>query len=197
MNKNEIKSTGEGKNILAAFKAIARFHSDTSKLLVDCDKRIGKGRRPVFGNWATRELTYHVKADFWMPEGMFRYYEAGPGLVDGVAVTFFNAAGITNPQLETEPLFQVARIQYKFPEIAGEVTPDIGDGIKAVCNAWDIWSLFFKETKDRAPGRLFEYADIDNGRIASARLIAVPLLSIGRIEDAQDLMNQVVNTPSA
>lgn len=186
---NTTATISPGQNILAALKAVARFHSDTSKLLVDCDKHIGKGRRSIFGSYATQDLTYHVKADFWMPEGMFRYYEAGPALVDAVAVTFFNADGTTNPELETEPIFKLAKIQYRCPEdVPREATQNI-EARRTSCKAWDVWSLFFRETKERTFQRVFEYSDVDHGRIVWARLIAVPLLSINKIEGALELMD--------
>lgn len=94
-----------GERIAGALKAIAMLHSDTSKLLVDCDKQIGKDRKSVFANYATRDLTYNVKAECWMAEGVYRYYEAGPLLVDGVTVTFFNK------KEHTEPLLKVSRIR--------------------------------------------------------------------------------------
>jgi len=120
--------TENGQKLAGALKAVAQMHSDTSKLLVDCDKHIGKNRKPIFGNYVTRNLTYHVRADHWMPEGVFRYYQAGPLLVDGVSVTFFNSA-----QPEYEPLLKVARIAYSTPE--GTSHSD------SVCDVWDIWGF--------------------------------------------------------
>jgi hypothetical protein len=181
----------EGKSIAAALRAVASFHSDTSKLLVDCDKFIGRGRRSVFGNYATKDLSYNVKANFWMPEGMFRYYEAGPSLVDGVCVTFFNPAGLMDPKLATEPVFKAARIQYRSPESSTTHPSGNGEALKALCDGWDIWSLFFKFAKEPSFGQVMEFNNIDSGRIEWARLIAVPLLSITRIDDALDVARNV------
>jgi hypothetical protein len=188
---NELIKTEAGQKMLAALRAVARFHSDTSKLLVDCDKYVGKGRKSLFGSYATRDLSYHVKADFWMPEGLFRYYDSGRSLVDGVGITLFNAAGNSDPEYETEPLFMAARIQYKTPEADAGKSVDGQDGLKTICDGWDIWWLFFEANKTRAVRELLEYADVDQGRIVWARLIAVPLFSINRIEDVLDLMAKI------
>jgi len=187
----------DGQSISAALKAVANFHSDTSKLLIDCDKYIGNSRRSVFGNYATKDLSYHVKASFWMPEGMFRYYEAGPSLVDGVCVTFFNPAALLNPKFETEPVFKAARIQYRTAETSTQSSSDSSEALKTVCDGWDIWSLFFKHHQERPLGQVLEFADIDQGRIKWARLIAVPLLSITRIDDARVLAQRVSTLPDS
>lgn len=179
--------TEYGQKIAGALKAIITLHSDTSKLLCDCDKHIGKDRDSVFANYATRDLTYHVRASFWMAEGVYRYYDAGPRLVDGVTVTFFNR------EAETEPLLKIARIQYSDTSPAnGSDSKD--EGLRAFCKEWDIWSLFFRFTEERRLGEILTFADADNGRIAWARLIAVPLFSIGRIEDVIELVGRVVES---
>ena len=178
-------TTEYGQKIAGALKAIAMLHSDTSKLLSDCDKQIGKGRNSIFGNYATRDLTYNVKAACWMAEGVYRYYEAGPRLVDGVTVTFFNK------EADTEPLLKVARIQYANPELGNGPGAE-EEGLKAVCGEWDIWRLLFEWAVDRELGKVLMFTDTDQGRIAWARLIAVPLFSISRIEDVTDLMGRVL-----
>jgi hypothetical protein len=183
-------NTESGQNIRGALKAIARMHSDSSKLLIDCDTQIGKGRKSVFGEKVTRDLSYKVPTEFWMPEGVFRYYQAGPTLVDGVLITFLNAAASRISEYETEPLLKLARIQYKAPGSHNE--SDSTAGLNKICNVWDIWSLFFEKTRVKTLGQVLEYSDVDGGRISWARLISVPLFSIRRIEDVVGLMDRVV-----
>jgi hypothetical protein len=180
-------TTEYGQKIAGALRAVAMLHSDTSKLLTDCDKQIGKGRKSIFGNYATRDLTYNVKADCWMAQGVYRYYEAGPLLVDSVTVTFFNA------QVDTEPLLKVSRIQYADTKLGRESASKEG-GPRTVCSEWDTWWLFFVGTENRELGKVLTFTEVDQGRIAWARLVAVPLFSIERIEDVAELMRKVVES---
>jgi hypothetical protein len=166
-------TTEQGQKIAGALKAIIRMHSDTSKLLIDCDKHIGRNRKSIFGSYATRELTWNVQADYWMAHSVYRYYEEGPSLVDGVHITFFHAGR------EMEPVLKVARIAYK-------------PGVSEPFDSWDIWWLYFEHLEQKELGSVLECADADEGRIAWARLIAVPLFSIARIEDVTVLMNRVI-----
>src|ERR1019366_83724 len=117
-----------GVKLGQALRAVARLHAVTSKLLLDCDKYIRKGRRSLFGNYVTRDLTYNVKADFWMPEGVYRHYDAGQLTVDSVTVTFFLPPGAGDPDSVPQPLFQVGQTQYS-PVNAGK-----GADVKSVCN---------------------------------------------------------------
>src|SRR3954454_1641309 len=101
-----MKDAGDdyGLKISRALAAVRRMHADVSKLLVDADGTIGKDKDSLFGNYATRNLTYSVKADFWMAWFVHRYYAApngpDPGLVDAISVWFFdNQSRITEPHL--------------------------------------------------------------------------------------------------
>jgi len=179
-----------GVKLGQALGAVARLHADTSKLLVDCDKHIGKGRRSLFRSYVTRDLTYNVKADFWMPEGVFRHYDAGGLLVDSVTVTFFMPPSSGDPDSVPQPLFQVGRIQYRADG------PGKAADVKSVCQAWDLWWLFFKLERKIELGRVLECADVEDGRIAWARYIAVPLVSISSIEDAIGLYGRVTQQAS-
>lgn len=179
-----------GLKLGQALRAVARLHADTSKLLLDCDKHIGKGRRSLFGNFVTRDLTYNVKADFWMPEGLFRHYDAGLFLVDSITVTFFMPAGSGDPESVPQPLFKAGRIQYARDKAGKEAD------VKSVCDAWDLWWLFFKGGPKPELQQPLECADVGNGRIAWARYIAVPLISISSIQDVCKLMNTVTRSAS-
>ena len=162
--------TEYGSKIAGALKAVVQMHSDTSKLLVDCDKHVGKGRSSVFGSYATKELTYNFQAKYWMAEAVYRYYQAGPSVVDGVTVAFFDA------EAPIEPVLLVARIHYS---------------TNAKPKEWDIWNLYFAWDESEKSGEVYLYAEADEGRIEWARLIAVPLFSIRRIEDVVELMDRV------
>jgi hypothetical protein len=165
--------TEQGQKIAGALRAVIKMHSDTSKLLIDCDKHIGEGRKSIFGNYATRDLTWKVAASFWMAEGVSRCYEAGPSLVDSIAATFFHESR------EIEPLLKVGRIAYR---------PD------ATCDIWDLWHLFFDPLEHQGLETILHRADAVKGRIAEAHLIAVPLFSISKIEDVTALMNRVIES---
>ena len=191
LEATELMSSDYGLQIGQALKAVARLHADTSKLLVDCDKQIGKERRSLFGNYATRDLSYNVKADFWMPEGVFRYYDAGSLAVDTVTVIFFLPARSGGPEIVPQPIFAVGRIQY-----ADGTTSKDAD-VKSICNAWDLWWLFLKSGSKPELGTAFHGSDLDNGRIAWARWIAIPLVSISSIEGVTKLFDEIAGESSA
>jgi hypothetical protein len=181
-------TTEYGKQITCALKAVAQMHSDTSRLLIDCDKHIGKGRPSVFGSYATRDLTYNYKADFWMAEGVYRYYPAGVNAVDGVTVAFIYSGSPTDPRSDTEPLFLVGHVQYSEQSGGGSSAPGT---TKGRCEEWDLWRLYF-EWSSRELGSVLQFGALDDGRIASARVIAVPLFSIDSIEQVLETANRVL-----
>jgi len=176
-------NTEYGLKVGLALRAICQLHSDTSKLLVDFDKRqLRPNWYSVFENFATRDLTYHVKADFWMAEGVYRYYanDSIPGNVEGLTVCFFNQVF---PQYD-EPLLLLAHIKYRF---------DQNLQIKQVCDPWDIWKLFFDFRDDRALDEILYAQNAGSGRIAFASLLAVPLYGIRNLEDVEAAMVRVRN----
>jgi hypothetical protein len=80
-------SNDYGLRVGTAIRAVARLHSDTSRLLLDCDGTIGQGRTSIFKNYATSDLTWNVKANHWMAAGIYRYYDTSdiqPRTVEGV-----------------------------------------------------------------------------------------------------------------
>jgi hypothetical protein len=164
-----------GVLIDGAVRAIARMHGDTSKLLIDCDKRIGNGRLSVFGNYATRDLKYNVQADYWMAAAVYRYYLAHPNCVEAVTVSFLEES-------TAEPMLLLAQIQYSSINALKE--------IKELCNEWDVWNLYFA-WGETIPDVVHTYENIDGGRIESAKLIAVPLFSIASIEQVVALRNRL------
>ena len=60
-----MRETDYGKKMGQALKAVAKMHTQVSQLLLDCNSLFPE-YESVFGTNATRELTYSVKADFWM-----------------------------------------------------------------------------------------------------------------------------------
>jgi len=172
-------STEYGKRITGALNAVAQLHSDTSKLLVDFDSRmLRSGWTSVFDNFATRDLTYHVKADYWMAEGVYRYYfhEAFPKSIRALTVCFLAR------QIE-EPVLLTAKVNYRM---------ESGAQIKLVCKGWDVWQIYFDWMKEAELERVMECGALDNGRIESAAVLAVPLYSINKIEDVDAKMLQVM-----
>jgi len=167
-----------GKKLTTALAAVRQLHSDTSKLLVDFDsKMFAGGWSSVFENIATRDLTYAVKAQFWMAEAVFRYYakDGNPGHVEGLTVVFFERRA-------KEPLFLIAQLQYRMG--ANKLISD-------VCRPWDIWYLYFEHTDKRELQTLHTFRNIDNDRIERAAVLAVPLLSIKTPADAVATLEQV------
>lgn len=171
-------SVDYGKRLTSALAAIRHLHSDTSKLMVDFDGYMfADGWDSVFENVATRDLTRHVKAKFWMAEGVHRYYtkNAKTGLVEGLTVIFFNPR-------EEEPLFLTAQLQYRL---------EANKLIKEVCGEWHIWNLFSDHTDKRELGSVRTFRNIDNGRIEWAKVLAVPLLPIKSLAGAQAKLNEI------
>jgi hypothetical protein len=169
-------ATEYGKKIDSALRAVAQLHKDSSKLLVDFDSRIETGWYSVFGNFATSELTYHVRAPCWMARGVYRYYahEQHPGLVEGVAICFIERS-------LDEPVFLAARLKYN---------QEGGKEIKSVCEPWDIWNLYFKKEKPQMR-TVLTIKDAEGARINETKLLAVPLYSIQMIEDVEGLLNEL------
>jgi hypothetical protein len=174
-----------GKKIGRALEAIRRLHSDASRFLQACDGTIGKGKEPVHGSCATKELTLDVRAEFWMAEAVYRYYYADDGenrgQVDGVTVLF-----IDRQRRVDEPLLIAAQLQYR---VDGEAFD-----IRSTCHEWDIWRAFFEWSETRKLGEILVGTNSDGGRIEWVKLIAVPAYSIQSMQHVEKLMNQVRNT---
>jgi hypothetical protein len=168
--------TEYGVKVGAALKAVLQLHTDTSKLLVDFDKKMS-GYSSVFGNFATSELTYHVRAEGWMASGVYRYYtkDKMPGLVDGIMVCFLDS------RLE-EPMLLVAELKYHL---------ESGADIRQVCKPWDIWYLYFDWSSSTGDQEIIANADTDHGRIEWSKVKAVPLYTIHQIEDVKEILDEV------
>ncbi len=175
-------STEYGEKVALALRAVCQLHSDTSRFLVDFDgKRAGTGWNSVFGNIATSSISTTVRpeSECWMAEGVYRYYVQALALdlAEGLLVPFFHFQ-----EKSKEPLLVVAQIKYQMA--AGSSTKD-------VCKPWDMWDLYYKWNDRQDLERVIALGPQDSGRIEWAKLLAVPLYSIKRVEDAEQLMNQV------
>lgn len=115
--------TEAGKKMQQCVEAVCRMQAAVSKLLVNFDKYASWPSTSVFGNTATKDLTYATKATYWMPEGVFRYLSCkmNPRIVEAVTICF------VEPELE-EPLLLIGRLEY-----AGDPLQ-----IKTMCDGWDL-----------------------------------------------------------
>ena len=173
-----MRKTDYGKKMGQALKAVAIMHSQVSRLLLDCDS-LFPDYESVFINYATRDLTYHVKADFWMAEGVYRYwFQQGQSLL-GVTAMFHGL----EDKLE-QPLFVVGCMDYL------DITPQ---NVKQRCNEWDLWDA----VTDWAPqpprlGQVIDLSDPDSkGRIQNMRVIVVPLFQIENLDDVKNLFRKL------
>ncbi len=157
-----------GRQIMIALNAVRQLHSDTSRLLVDFGKKMGADWYSVFGNFATRELTYSVNTEFWMAEGVYRYWASNncPGVVKGLTICFFD-------RRIQEPILVVAEVKYHL---------QLGTEIRSVCKEWDLRNLFLDWNEKRVTGDVITFGAADGGRIQSATLIAKPIYDIGSVD---------------
>jgi hypothetical protein len=172
-----------GKKINQALKAVRQMHADVSKLLVDADGTIGKGKIAVFSN-ATRDLTVGVQAKTWMAWFVYRYYAAPDateaGMVDAVTVWFFDHQSPID-----EPLLLLGQIGYDL---------ELGQQVRAVCQEFDLVYAFSSWSSRRALGEILTGAQpAQKQTVEWFKVIAVPLFSVNSTEDVTRLMEQVRN----
>lgn len=173
-----MKETDYGKKIGQALKAIAKMHSQVSQLLSDCDG-LFPDYESVFRTTVTRDLTYHVKADFWMAEGVYRYWFKPNQPVLGVTVMFHDREG----KLE-QPLLGVGSIVYL------DVT---AQNVRERCDGWHLWyGVMDWSPQPPRLGEVLELSDPDgNGTIENMKLIAVALFQIENLDDIKSLFGKV------
>jgi hypothetical protein len=165
-----------GKQMNIALRAVEQMHSDCSRLLLDFDRKM-EGWAPIFGSYATRDLTYNVRAQRWMAEGVYRLYSnrSHPSVVRGLTISFIE------PDTD-QPLLLAAEIRYA----------DQKSDIKTVCREWDIWGIFFDSGGRRIYDEILSSLVPDpTKRIGSAQLIAKPLYSIKSVDEIAELMKRV------
>lgn len=169
-----------GRKVGTALEAVRRLHADTSRLLRDCDATIGSGRESVFRSEVTKDLTWHVQTEFWMAEGVYRYYEdkaaPAPGVVEALTVCFFDVRGRV-----PEPFLLVGRFRYRV---------DPATGARAECKGWDLWYSYLDWWADRSPGVVQTLVNPDD-RIERVSLVGVPLYDINSLGDVERLFEQV------
>src|SRR5206468_2665188 len=113
-------------------------------------------------------------AQRWMAEGVYRYYssQADRTIVEGLCACF------CHPNLK-EPLCAFAQIRYR------------DEAAKGICQEWDIWRMALEHNADLCLNKLLIFDKIEDGRIASAKVIVVPLYSIQSMAEVDGLMGQV------
>lgn len=167
--------TEAGSKMQECVKAVCRMHASVSKLLSDFDKYVSWPSTSVFGNTATKDLTYATKAAFWMPEGVFRYLSRrdNPRLVQAITVCF------VDPMLE-EPALLIGEIEYADDPLQ----------MRTMCDGWDLWYLYFPVPPSwthRIAVNCAVPAD-RAARIQRATLISAPLYSISQTADIAALL---------
>jgi len=173
-----MRDTDYGKKMGQALKAVAKMHSQVSQLLSDCDG-LFPDYSSVFGNTVTNSLTYHVKARFWMAEGVFRYWFKEGQPLFGVTAMFHPLKG----ELE-QPLLVVGSIGYS------DLT---SQNVKERCDAWLLWYAVM----DWGPqpcrlGEIIELSEPDEkSAIQSMKMIAVPLFQIESLDDVRSLFEKL------
>lgn len=171
-----MRETDYGKKIGQALKAIAKMHSQVSQLLLECDGLFPR-YTPVFTT-ATKDLTRSVHADFWMAEGVYRYWFRESSNVIGVTAMFHPWEG----ELE-EPLFVVGQIDYA----------SSGSEAKEQCAPWDLWYAVMEwAPKPLCMGEAIDLLNPEEeGRIQNMKFIAVPLFQIESLDDVRSLFRKV------
>lgn len=176
-----------GKKIGNALRAIQRLYAETSRLLQDCDKVIGKGRKPFpGGNVVTSDISKTLQAKFWMAECVYRWYQCKEkGVIEGITVAFLVKDGM----LPDQPMLIAGQAKYR---------PKRGTTLEESWNPCDLWWAYLS-AKDAQPGEvttteqlLGEFVDDeDNAKIERIKFVAVPLYSIRCVEDVVKRLDQV------
>ena len=167
-----------GTKMNSALSAVRRMHSDVSKMLVDADSTIGKGLNPLFGGYATTNLTYSYRADCWMSGLVFRLFTDTdrPGIVKGITVWFFD-----NANKMTEPHLLVGELAY-------DLTPD--QKIEKVCLGDDQITAYSKWHGNPVAETVLT-GRYPKSAIRSYKVIAKPLYSIASMADVAKLMDSL------
>lgn len=173
---------GQGFKVGKAISTIRKMHSDASMLLRDCGE-IWLGRKSVFGNYATCDLTWKVNTEFWMAEAVYRYFavdDAQPGLVEGLTICFCDK----KRQFE-EPILLVGQLMYRVPE---------GESAKSICSEWDIWDAFFWENRNPGLDEVLVRHDPSEG-IEWQKVLGVDLYPTQSLKSVNDLVERVRAAP--
>jgi len=140
-----MRETDYGKKMGHAIMAVAKMHGQVSQLFSDCDS-LFPDYESVFANIATRDLTYNVRADHWMADGVFRYWFQSGHSVPAITAIFYHDG-------QEEPLLLVGCIDY---------TDVNSQNLKERCNSWDLWWAIADWTAQPAPlGQALELSEPD------------------------------------
>lgn len=171
-----MRETDYGKKMGQALRAVAKMHSQVSQLLSDCDS-LFPDYESVFGNTATGDLTYHVRAKYWMAEGVFRYWFQQGQPVPGITAIFYR-------EDQEQPLLLVGRIDYSGID---------SQNLKEKCSPWDLWwALTDWAEQPPAIGQAFDLPEPDaKGTILSMKVITVPLFHVENLTDVKELFGKV------
>jgi hypothetical protein len=180
-----------GKRISLALAAVQRMHADVSKLLVDAEATIGKGKTSAYGSYATKDLTYNFRADYWMAEGVYRVWAAKPPadqtVVDALTVRFFDQES----RIE-EPYLILGQIKYELE--AGETALRYltDRSIKGHKRPWHLWHAYVAWSGDRPPpGEVLTGGPRTDLPVGWFKVIGVPLYAITKMDDVTGLMDRV------
>jgi hypothetical protein len=82
---------GWGQQMTAALSAVRQMHRDSSRLLRDLDRFLA-GFKPVFGSFATTDLSYDIKKGDYMAAGLLRHWvhSESPSEVIAVNIVFWD-----------------------------------------------------------------------------------------------------------
>lgn len=172
-----------GRKVGQALAAVRRMHADVSKLLVDVEGTIGKGKASVFGSYSTRDLSSSYRDPRWMAWFVYRYFAAGdgadPSVVDAVTVWFFD-----NDRRIEEPHLLVGQLCYELE--AGQ------QQVKGVCQEWDLARAYIHWAGPPTPNRVHVgRSPQDRAVVGWFKVIGIPLFTITSMDDVVALMKQV------
>jgi hypothetical protein len=172
-----MRETTYGKKMGQVLKAVASMHSQVSQLLSDCDGLFAT-YESVFASTATSDLTYNVKAKFWMAQGVFRYWFKEGQPVAGITIIFHPWEG----EIE-QPLLVVGGIEYL--SVSSE-------NVREVCNRWDLWNLAMVwALKPLNMGEVISLTRPDSKRtIEQMKAVVVPLFHVESLDDVKTLFAQ-------
>ena len=168
-----------GLKMTQALGALRQMYADVSKLLVDADGSIGKGKASVFGSTCIRGLSQSYSNPNWMPWCVYRWFaDAGgtdPGLVEGVTAWFWDGHGRI-----AEPHLLVGQIRYELGE---------GQQLKLTCHEWDLVLAYAEWVGERVPGTvLCGRCPRQKPAVSWFKVIGSPLFSINSMNDVVALM---------
>jgi len=171
-----MKETDYGKKVGRSLAAIAKMHSQTAHLMVDCDK-LFPDYKSVFENYGTRDLSYSYNAGFWMAEGIYRYWCREEKSIAGLTVGFYEKKGKLD-----EPIIIVGAIKYGNFDFQRP---------KENFDPWFLWYTVLLWQKDGIKyNQLLTYSPEGDEYIESVDYIIMPLFWIQSLADVQGLFEK-------